>query len=150
MVDKKICTATSAFGTSLLPGLSSHRYSVIFSADSEIFAFTAMFRVVSADFHFYISGHNWFNDEHFWTSDSALNITGQQQTDVCLNLSLLLICFLFLLRFILNVVHKKSTKHRSKTIRQWRAPTEVFRPFQSWDSSFQWYSDSFRDEQRFS
>ena len=50
------------------PGLSSHRYSVIFSADSEIFAFSAMFRAVSADFNFYISGHNWFCDEHFWTS----------------------------------------------------------------------------------
>ena len=40
------------------PGLSSHRYSVIFSADSKIFEFSAMFRAVSADFNFYISGHN--------------------------------------------------------------------------------------------
>ena len=50
------------------PGLSSHRYSVIFSADSEIFAFSAMFRAEPADFNFDISGHNWFSDEHFWTS----------------------------------------------------------------------------------
>ena len=50
------------------PGLSSHRYSVIFSADSEIFAFSAMFRTEPADFNFDISGHNWFSDEHFWTS----------------------------------------------------------------------------------
>ena len=50
------------------PGLSSHRYSVIFSADLEIFAFSAMFRAVPADFSFDISGHNWFSDEHFWTS----------------------------------------------------------------------------------
>ena len=27
-----------------------------------------MFRAVSADFNFYISGHNWFSDEQFWTS----------------------------------------------------------------------------------
>ena len=51
-----------------IPGLSSHRYSVIFSADSEIFAFSAMFRDEPADFNFDISGHNWFIDEHFWTS----------------------------------------------------------------------------------
>ena len=51
-----------------MPGLSSHRYSVIFSADSEIFAFSAMFRAEPADFNFDISGHNWFSDEHFWTS----------------------------------------------------------------------------------
>ena len=50
------------------PGLSSHRYSVIFSADSEIFVFSAMFRAEPADFNFDISGHNWFRDEHFWTS----------------------------------------------------------------------------------
>ena len=50
------------------PGLSYHRYSVIFSADSEIFAFSAMFRAEPADFNFEISGHNWFSDEHFWTS----------------------------------------------------------------------------------
>ena len=41
-----------------LPGLSSHRYSVIFSADSEIFAFSAMFRAEPADFKFDISDHN--------------------------------------------------------------------------------------------
>ena len=40
------------------PRLSSHRYSVIFSADSEIFAFSAMFRAVAADFNFDISGDN--------------------------------------------------------------------------------------------
>ena len=40
------------------PGLGSHRYSVIFSADSEIFAFSAMFRAEPADFNFDISGHN--------------------------------------------------------------------------------------------
>ena len=40
------------------PGLSSHRYSVIFSADSEIFAFSAMFRAEPADFNFDISDHN--------------------------------------------------------------------------------------------
>ena len=51
-----------------IPGLSSYRYSVIFSADSEIFAFSAMFIVVPADFNFYTSGDNWFSDEHFWTS----------------------------------------------------------------------------------
>ena len=50
------------------PGLSSHRYSVNLSADSEIFAFSAMFRAEPADFNFDISGHNWFSDEHFWTS----------------------------------------------------------------------------------
>ena len=50
------------------PGLSSHRYSVIFSADSEIFAFSAMFRAEPFDFNFDISGHNWFSDEHFWTT----------------------------------------------------------------------------------
>ena len=50
------------------PGLSSHRYSVIFSADSEIFAFSAMFRAEPADLNFDIAGHNWFIDEHFWTS----------------------------------------------------------------------------------
>ena len=53
--------------TCWLPGLISHRYSVIFSADSEIFAFSAMFRAEPVDF-FDISGHNWFSDEHFWTS----------------------------------------------------------------------------------
>ena len=42
----------------LRPGLSSHRYSVIFSADSDIFAFSAMFRAEPADFNFDISGHN--------------------------------------------------------------------------------------------
>ena len=68
-----------------------------------------------------------------------------QKLKFCLILSSLLFSFLFLLGFFLNVVHKKSTKHRSKTIRQWRAPTEVFRAFHSWDSSFQWYSDIFRD-----
>ena len=52
----------------IYPGLSSHRYSVIFCADSEIFAFSAMFRAEPADFNFDISGHNWFSDEHFWTS----------------------------------------------------------------------------------
>ena len=55
------------FATST-PGLSYHRYSVIFKADSEIFAFSAMFRSEPADFNFDISGHNWFSDEHFWTS----------------------------------------------------------------------------------
>ena len=50
------------------PGLSSHRYSVSFSADPEIFAFSAMFRAEPADFNFDISDHNWFSDEHFWTS----------------------------------------------------------------------------------
>ena len=49
------------------PGLSSHIYSVIFSANSEIFAFSAMFRAEPVDFNFHISGHNWFSDEHFWT-----------------------------------------------------------------------------------
>ena len=39
-----------------IPGLSSHRYSVIFSADSEIFAFSAMFRAEPADFNFW---HLW-------------------------------------------------------------------------------------------
>ena len=50
------------------PELSSHRYSVIFSADSGIFAFSAIIRAVPADFNFDISGHNWFSDEHFWAS----------------------------------------------------------------------------------
>ena len=50
------------------PGLSFHRYSLIFSADSEIFLFSAMFRAVPADLNFDISGHNWFSDEHCWTS----------------------------------------------------------------------------------
>ena len=27
-----------------------------------------MFRAEPADFNFDISGHNWFSDEHFWTS----------------------------------------------------------------------------------
>ena len=49
-------------------GLSSHRYSVILSADLEIFAFSAMFRAVPAAFNFDISGHNWFSDEHLWIS----------------------------------------------------------------------------------
>ena len=40
------------------PGLSSHRSSVIFSADSEIFAFSAMFRAEPADVNFDIFGHN--------------------------------------------------------------------------------------------
>ena len=48
-----------------IPELSSHRYSVIFSANSEIFAFSAMFRAVPADFTFDISGHDYFSDEHF-------------------------------------------------------------------------------------
>ena len=51
-----------------LPELSSHRYSVIFSEDSEIFAFSAMFRAVPAEFNFDISELNWFSEEHFWTS----------------------------------------------------------------------------------
>ena len=62
-----ILTALSFYIFIKLPGLSSHRYSVIFSADSEIFAFSAMFRAEPADFNFDISGHNWFSDEHFWT-----------------------------------------------------------------------------------
>ena len=42
-----------------LSGLSCHRYSVIFSADSEFFlAFLAMFRAVLAGFNFDISGHS--------------------------------------------------------------------------------------------
>ena len=49
---------------------------------------------------------------------------------------------------LLNVVHTKSTKHRSKTNRQWRAPTEVFRPFQIWNSSFQRFFVIFRHFQR--
>ena len=70
------CSLTSCFSISFwnfftqleFPGLSSHRYSVIFRADSEIFAFSAMFRAEPVDFSFDISGHNWFSDEHFWTT----------------------------------------------------------------------------------
>ena len=49
-------------------GLSSHRYSVIFTTGSEIFAFSAMFRAEPAVFNFDISFHNWFSYEHFLTS----------------------------------------------------------------------------------
>ena len=57
------------------PGLSLHRYSVIFTADSKIFAFSAIFRTVPADFIFDTSGqdlvviisdHLWFSVEHYW------------------------------------------------------------------------------------
>ena len=51
-----------------VPGLSSHRNSVIFSADSDIFAFLAMFTTEPADFNFDICGYSWFSYEHFWTS----------------------------------------------------------------------------------
>ena len=50
------------------PALSSQRYLVIFSGDSEFFAFSAMFRAIRADFNFDNSGDNWFSDEHFWAS----------------------------------------------------------------------------------
>ena len=72
------------------PALSSHRYSVIFSADSESFAISAIFRAVPADFNFDTSSHNWLSHERFWTSlvqwwtfrnifDLELNITGNRQ-----------------------------------------------------------------------
>ena len=68
--------------------------------------------------------------------------------NACLILSQLLIYFVFLLGFFLNVVHTKLTKHRSKTNQLWRAPIEVFRPFQIWNSSFQKFSVIFRHFQR--
>ena len=51
-----------------LPGLSCHTSSVIFSANSEVFAFSAMFRTVPADFNVDTSAKKWFSDEYFWTS----------------------------------------------------------------------------------
>ena len=59
------------------PGMRSHRYSVIFSADLEIFAFSAMFRelyqptliltsLVITDSVMNISEHLWFSAEHYW------------------------------------------------------------------------------------
>ena len=48
---------SQTLGILCISGLSSHRYSVIFSADSDIFAFSTMFRAEPADFNFDISGH---------------------------------------------------------------------------------------------
>ena len=65
--------------------------------------------------------------------------------EMCSILSLLLAYFLFLLGFFLHVVHKKLTKHRSKTIWQWRAPTEVFRVKIVVFSDIQTFSETSRD-----